>query len=92
MVKWRAGFQKVKHSLGRAYEHSRKFISIADRAHALASRGFDVLQERLEPDVRESFGSALDTYTRRRRQLGNIDAGVREISNNVRQAFPEYLG
>ena len=68
-----------------------KVLSAADRAHALLSKGFNVVGNRLEPDVRDKFGDALDSYGRRSRQIRNLDANVREIGNQVRQTFPEYL-
>ena len=68
-----------------------KVLSVADRAHALVSKGLNVLGDRLEPEVREKFGGALQTYGRRSRQIQNIDANMREIGKQVKQQFPEYL-
>ena len=90
-MKWRTAFAKTKHSLGRAYETSKKILSVTDRAHGLLSQGFNVVQERLEPELRQSVGSALDTYSRRRRQIANVDTNLREIGSNLRATFPEYL-
>ena len=90
-MKWRTAFAKTKHSLGRAYETSKKILSVTDRAHGLLSQGFNVVQERLEPELRQSVGSALDTYSRRRRQIANVDANLREIGGNLRATFLEYL-
>ena len=88
---WRTRFSKVKHSLGDAWNTSMKVLSVADRAHALASKGLNVLGDRLEPEVREKFGGALQTYGRRSRQIRNLDTNVREIGRQVKQQFPEYL-
>ena len=90
-MKWRTAFAKTKHSLGRAYETSKKILSVTDRVHGLLSQGFNVVQERLEPEVRQSVGFALDTYSRRRRQIANVDTNLREIGSNLRATFPEYL-
>ena len=68
-----------------------KVLSVADRAHALLSKGFDVVGDRLEPEVRQKFDGALQTYTRRSRQIKNLDANVREIGSQVQRSFPEYL-
>ena len=91
-MKWRTGFAKVKHSLGRAYETFKKVLSVIDRAHGLLSQGYNVVQDQLEPELRRSVGSALQTYARRRRTLANVDTNLREIGANVQRAFPEYLG
>ena len=91
-MKWRTGFAKVKHSLGRAYETSQKVLSVTDRAHALLSKGYNALGSQFEPEVRERVGGALQGYTRRRQQIANVDANVREIGGNLKLAFPEYLG
>ena len=88
---WRTLFSKVKHSLGYAWNTSMKVLSVADRAHALASRGFNVVQDRLEPEVRQAAGSALQTYGRRSSQINNLDGNVREIGRQVRESFPEHL-
>ena len=90
-MKWRTAVANTKHSLGRAYEASKKILSVTDRAHGLLSQGFNVVQERLEPEVRQSVGSALNTYSRRRRQIANVDTNLREIGSNLQAAFPEYL-
>ena len=68
-----------------------KVLSATDRAAALLSKGISVLGDRLEPEVREKFDGALQTYGRRSRQIRNIDANVREIGNKVKEQFPEYL-
>ena len=90
-MKWRTGFAKVKHSLGRAYEVSQKVLSVTDRTHALLARGYNAVRDQLEPEVRQPWGGALDNYARRRRQLANVDTNLREIGANLRQSFPEYL-
>ena len=88
---WRTRFSKVKHSLGDAWNTSMKVLSVVDRAHALVSKGYNAVQDRLEPEVRQTVGSALQTYGRRSRQINNLDSNVREISRQVREQFPEYL-
>ena len=88
---WRTKFSKVKHSIGQAYKTSRKLLSVADRAHALLSKGFDVVGDRLEPEVRQKFDGAMQTYAMRSRQIKNVDANVKEIGSQLRQSFPEYL-
>ena len=90
-MKWRTVFQKLKHSLGRAYEASQKVLSVTDRAHALLSKGYNVAQDRLEPEFRQKVGGALQGYASRRQQLANVDTNLREIGTNLRQTFPEYL-
>ena len=89
---WKPGFAKVKRRLGRVCRGIQKVLSVADRAHALLSKGFNTVEDRLEPEARQAVGSALYTYGKRRRQLANIDQNVREISANVARAFPEYGG
>ena len=91
-MKWRTGFQKLKHSLGNAYNTSMKVLSVTDRAHALLSKGYNVAQDRLEPELRQRVGGALQGYAKRRQQISNVDANLREIGTNLRQTFPEFLG
>ena len=91
-MKWRTSFAKVKHSLGRAYETSQKVLSVTDRAHALLAKGYNAFGDQFEPDVRQRVGGALQGYSKRRQQIANVDANLREIGGNLRQAFPEYLG
>ena len=88
---WRTKFTKVKHSLGDAWNSSMNILSVADRAHALLSKGYNVVQDRLEPEMRQVVGSALQTYGRRSRQINNLDTNVKEIGRQLRQSFPEYL-
>ena len=82
---------KMKQSLGKAYNTSRKILSIADRAHATFSQTFDKVQDRFDPEVRQSIGSALQTYSRQSRRLNNIDASLQNLGQQVEQTFPGYL-
>ena len=90
-MKWGARFTKVKHRLGDAYSTSMKWLSVADRAHALLSKGYGAVQDRLEPEVQEKVGGALNTYTRRRKQVAALDTNSRRVGNAVKEAYPEYL-
>ena len=91
-MKWSTRFGKVKHSLGRAHETSKKVLSVTDRLHGLLSQGYNVVQDQLEPELRRSVGGVLQTYARRRQTLANVDTNLREIGANVQRAFPDYLG
>ena len=91
-MKWRTGFARAKRSLGRAYETSKKILSVTDRVHGLLSQGYNVVQDQLEAELRRSVGGALQTYARRRQTLANVDANLREIGANVQRTFPEYIG
>ena len=88
---WRTRFSKAKQILGNAWNTSMKVLSAADRAHALLSKGFNVVQDRFEPEVRQAVGSALTSYGRRSRAINNLDTNVREIGRQVKQSFPEYV-
>ena len=88
---WSTRFTKVKHRLGDAYSTSMKWLSVADRAHALLSKGYGAVQDRLEPEVQEKVGGALNTYTKRRRQVAALDTNIRRVGNAVKEAHPEYL-
>ena len=87
---WRTKFSQVKRSLGKAYNTSRKVLSIADRAHAF-SQNFNMVQDRFDPEVRESIDSALRTYGRQSRRLNAIDASLQNFAGQVEQTFPGYL-
>ena len=88
---WRTRLSKAKHSLGNAWNTSMKVLSVADRAHALALKGYNVVQDRLEPDTRRAVGGALQTYALQSRRLNALDTNLRETGRQVREAFPEYL-
>ena len=64
---------------------------MADRAHTLLSKGYNVIQDRLEPEVREQVGGALQTYSTRRKQLSAVDSNTRKVAGALRESFPEYL-
>ena len=52
-MKWGARYQKVKHSLGVAYNTGMEWVSVADRAHALLAKGYQHVGDRLDPYVQE---------------------------------------
>ena len=68
-----------------------KWFSVAARAHTLLSKGFNAVEDRLEPEARQSVGGALYTYGKRRRQLADVDQNAREIGANLQRVLPEYL-
>ena len=68
-----------------------KVLSVADRAHALASKGLNVIRDRLDEDVQNKFDGALQTYASRSRQINNLDRNLREAGRQVKEQFPEYL-
>ena len=82
---------KLKQSLGKAYNTSRKVLSIADRAHAIFSQNFNTVQDRFDPEMRQTIGTALQTYSRHSRRLNTIDASVQNLRRQVQESFPEYL-
>ena len=88
---WRTRLSKAKQSLGKAYNTSRKILSIADRAHAMFSQNFNQVQDRFDPEVRQSINSALQTYGRQSRRLNAIDAIIHHIGQAIQQTFPEHL-
>ena len=88
---WRTRLSKLKHSLGNAWNSSMKVLSVTDRAHALAMKGYTVVRDRLEPDTRQAIGGALQTYALQSRRTNALDTNLREVGRQVRQAFPEYL-
>ena len=68
-----------------------KLLSVADRAHALLSKDYGAVQDRLEPEVQEKVGGALNTYTKRRKQVAALDTNLRRVGNAVQEAYPEHL-
>ena len=90
-MKWTARFHRAKHSLGSAYNTSMKWVSMADRTHTLLSKGYTVIQNRLEPEVRDQIGGALQTYARRSKQLAAVDTNLRRVGNALQETYPEYL-
>ena len=68
-----------------------KWVSLADRAHSLLSKGYNVIEDKLEPEVQQQVGGALQTYSKRRKQLTAVDSGLRRVGDAVRETYPEYL-
>ena len=68
-----------------------KVLYVTDKAHALALKGYNVVQDRLEPDARRAAGGALQTYALQSRRNNALDTYLREVGRRARQAFPEYL-
>ena len=68
-----------------------KWVSMADRAHTLLSKGYNAVQDRLEPEIQEKVGGALQTYSKRRKQLAAVDTNTRRVAGALKEAYPEYL-
>ena len=91
---WNTRFHRAKHSLGKAYNTSMNLVSMAVRAHTLLSKGYNVIQDRLEPEVQQQVGGALQTYSRRSKQLATVDTNARNVAGALKEAIfvdPEYL-
>ena len=54
------------------------------------SQKFNMVQDRFDPEVRESIDSALRTYGRQSRRLNAIDASLQNLAGQVEQTFPGY--
>ena len=87
---WGTRLSKAKQSLGNAWNTSMKVLSVADRARALVSKGFDAVQDRFEPEARQAVGSDLQTYARQSRRINALDTNVTDIGRQTKQPFPEY--
>ena len=90
-MKWTARFHRAKHSLGNAYNTSMKWVSMADRTHTLLSKGYTVIQNRLEPEVRDQIGGALQTYARRSKQLATVDTNLRRVGDALQETYPSEM-
>ena len=64
---------------------------MADRAHTLLSKGYNVIQDRLEPEVQQQVGGVLQTYSRHRKQLAAVDTNTRRVAGALKEAYPVYL-
>ena len=81
---------KVEQSLGNAHNASRN-VFITDKAHALFSQSFNMVQDRFDPEVRQAINSALQTYGRQSRRLNQIDASIQNLGQQVEQTFPGII-
>ena len=50
-----------------------------------------MVQDRFGPEIRQTIGSALQTYHRHSRRLNAIDTSVQNLRRQVQESFPEYL-
>ena len=50
-----------------------------------------MVQDRFDPEVRESIDSALRTYGRQSRRLNAIDATLQNLGQQLEQTVPGYL-
>ena len=87
-MKWRSRIHNAKHKLECVYNTSMKWISVADRAHTLLSKGYQAIGDRLEPEVQQQVGGALQTYSKRRKQLANVDSNLRRVGSAAQEAYP----
>ena len=50
-----------------------------------------MVQDRFDPEIRQSIGIALHTYNRHNIRLNANDASVQNVRRQVQESFPEYL-
>ena len=70
-----------------------KNIIFVKKTHSSAffSQNFNTVQDRFDPEMRQTIGTALQTYSRHSRRLNAIDTSVQNLRRQVQESFPEYL-
>ena len=83
-------WSRTKAFAGRAWHNSQKVLSNADKVAALATRGLLALGDRLDPEVRQQAGQALQTYATGRRRMQSLTDNVQRVGRAVNQAGFEF--
>ena len=68
-----------------------KWVPMAVRPHTPLGKGYNVIQDKLEPEVRDQMGGALHTYSRRKKQLATVDTNTQNIASALKEAYPGYI-
>ena len=79
-------YARLKGVAGRAWQGSLRVMSATDKAAMLAARGLLALGDRLDPEVRQQAGRALQTYTTGRQKIQNITDNVERVGRAVKEA------
>ena len=81
---------RTKAFAGRAWHNSQKVLSNTDKVAALATRGLLALGDRLDPDVRQQAGRALQTYAAGRQRMQSLTDNVQRVGRTVNEASFDF--
>ena len=77
---------RTKAFAGRAWHNSQKVLSNTDKVAALATGGLLALGDRLDPDVRQQTGHAVQTYSAGRQRMHNLTDNAERAGRAVKEA------
>ena len=77
-------YKRAKHLAGTTWSNAKWGFKQADRVATLAGRGLLALGDRLDPDVRENAGRALQRYGQTSRHFHTLDHNLSRVGEAIK--------
>ena len=74
-------YSRAKNIGSQTWNHTQKVLHTTDKLAYLGARGLAALGGRLDPDVRQSAGRALQVYSQKRKKINNVTDNLGRINN-----------
>ena len=78
-------YMRAKNIGSQTWNHTQKVLQTTDKIAYLGARGLLALGDRLDPDVRQSAGTALQLYGQKRQQMNNVTDNVSRINHAFKE-------
>ena len=80
----RHAYKRAKHLAGATYSKAKWGLEQADRVATLTGRGLLALGDRLDPEVRQTAGRALQRYGGTSRRFHTLDHSLARVGEAIR--------
>ena len=79
-------YKRAKHLAGTTWSNAKWGFKQADRVATLAGQGLVALGDRLDPDLRENAGRALQRYGQTSRRFHTLDHNLGRVGEAIHEA------
>ena len=79
-------YKRATHIAGSTWSKARWGLEQADRVATLTGKGLIALGDRLDPDVRENAGRALQRYGQTSRRFHTLDHNLGRVGEAIQEA------
>ena len=79
-------YNRIKHIVGTTWSNAKYGFKQADRVATLTGRGLLALGDRLDPDVSQTAGRALQRYGETSRRFHTLDNNLARVGEAIKDA------
>ena len=78
-------YSRAKNIGSQTWNHTQKVLQATDKLAYLGAKGLAALGDRLDPEVRQTAGRALQVYGQKREKMNNVTDNLGRINNAFKE-------